>query len=408
MKQTKNKSIDLDILIKRSDVSKKLILIVEGFVRMYEEGYKIFIPQQILDVILFMYAKPIVIKMEYKNSTSHIMLCIITDNWNSIISKTMKCFNMSFFHFIAIYLIKIFYKYEDEDKRVGRESCINEMVHNADKIFEVKHKPRLNVANEMPEKHLLETLFEFFCTPLQIDINKLSLDEQLNIVEFDGISSIDKRKQKIKALCDKIPDLKQSVYKQIEFESILSSFYKKYIELETKSLSEWSVTELPLSLFIYCIKFLQKPDIFERDKKYAGLFFHWVYFTLKYCNEESLDGKQLILLCNDKSDHCGLGLRYLKLICTKFLLYTGPFTKVKKHTNIWYKESLEKNITINEVQPKVLVSESIESRQEKWYWMDLEELKWIQYQDVDQQILNQAYTNKEGKCNVVNGKYTVD
>eukprot|EP01084_Bolivina_argentea_P287841 493959_1 len=395
-KQTKTKIFVSDVLGKKCDVTHKCLLIVNGFVRKYENDYELFIPQQVLDVLLFMYAKPIAIKMEHKNSTAQIMLCIITDDWNSVLSKIINGFHMTIHPLVATYLIKIFYQYGDKNNLVDPENGITEIIQNTDKIFQVKAEGRFR-AKDIPDKHLLEMMFEFFCShgkTLQIDgISNLSIDEQLNIIEFDGILSMDKIKQKTNALCNKLPDLKHTAYKRIRFKSILWSFYKKYIAsaLETESHTKWSPTELALSLFIYLIKILQKPDVTEKTKNKGSVqFWKFVYFTLKYCQEESFDGQQLDLFYNDVTKNGtktgGFGLKFVQKICNKFLLRFGSFAKVKKHIGAWYREV----------------------RNLKWYWMDWKESKWIPYRDVDQQILNHAYRYKEEKCNVVNGKYRVE
>eukprot|EP01084_Bolivina_argentea_P246242 412143_1 len=86
-----------------------------------------------------------------------------------------------------------------------------------------------------------------------------------------------------------------------------------------------------------------------------------------------------------KIEESNMGLALVKLICGKCSVMTGAFTHVKKQISIW-----------------------VPPAEAKWYWMDWEELKWIPYRDVDQQILNQAYRNREEKCNVANGKYRVE
>eukprot|EP01084_Bolivina_argentea_P154486 269304_1 len=211
---------------------------------------------------------------------------------------------------------------------------------------------------EAADKNLLEMLFEFYSPskPLIIeDISKLTIEEQLLIVKIDSISSIPKRKELTKTLYDKLPDLKSTAYKRIRFKSILSSYYKTYIELESMSPQQWTKTQLPLSLFVYLIKELQKPGVNEKEKKSANAAWKFVYFTLQFCMEHQFDGQKLHLFYNEVTNNGtktgGFGLKFVQKICNKYSLKFGKFAKVKKKVGVWYTDSKKKKSINLTTQP---------------------------------------------------------
>lgn len=208
------------------------------------------------------------------------------------------------------------------------------------------------------EKSLLAMLFTFY-TPtkkplLIIDkLDDLSIDEQLNIIKPENISSMELRKKLAISLFDKVPQLKECAHKRIRFKSFLSKYYKSYIELDTLPVSKWNKNQLPLSFFIYLIKQLQATPNGEKEiaalgkaKKNASSSWKFVYYTLKYCHDSNFQGQELFDFYNEITNFGkkpgGFGLKFVQKICGTYNLKFGKFAKVKKSVGVWVDSNINK------------------------------------------------------------------
>eukprot|EP01084_Bolivina_argentea_P055372 101532_1 len=84
-----------------SQINLSHILLVNGYINEYIKynNFKSFISQFIKDLILFFYAKPLVIELEYSNESKtirkYILYCPILEDWNSIIQKVLTIYNLN-------------------------------------------------------------------------------------------------------------------------------------------------------------------------------------------------------------------------------------------------------------------------------------------------------------------------
>eukprot|EP01084_Bolivina_argentea_P058585 106976_1 len=81
--------------IKKSDINYKLILTVEWFINEFQNVTNVRIPTGIVNLIIFVYAKPIAAQIKYKNKTKYLLVCLISDRWNSVKSKILSKFEIS-------------------------------------------------------------------------------------------------------------------------------------------------------------------------------------------------------------------------------------------------------------------------------------------------------------------------
>eukprot|EP01084_Bolivina_argentea_P266605 452221_1 len=115
----------------------------------------------------------------------------------------------------------------------------------------------------MEPVNLLSLLFELYCEPSKApltvgNIDKLSINEQLDILNIENLS-LQKIRQEIPAsLYHILPQLKTKVYKRVRFKYILLSYYRSYIELNTTPIIKWTPKQLCLSLIIYLVNDLQQ------------------------------------------------------------------------------------------------------------------------------------------------------
>ena len=198
---------------------------------------------------------------------------------------------------------------------------------------------------------LLSTLFILLTprskSPLVIDgIDVLTIDEQLEIVKPENISTQQLRRKVTFSLYDKVPKLRYKAHKRTRFKSILASYYRSYVELETLSMSSWDKNQLVLSLFIHFVQQLQiKPNgdkekiALMKLKKNASHFWEFIYFFLQYCHDFGFQGRELHEfykeITNDGKKNGGFGLKFVQKICATYSLKFGRFAKVKRGVGVW-------------------------------------------------------------------------
>ena len=72
----------------KNTFTESAVYTVEGYIRLtLQEIAKSFIPQQIIDLILFFYAKPIIINLKYNDKHDYVLYNTLSDSWRSIIMK---------------------------------------------------------------------------------------------------------------------------------------------------------------------------------------------------------------------------------------------------------------------------------------------------------------------------------
>eukprot|EP01084_Bolivina_argentea_P100006 179664_1 len=123
--------------IKERLILKDYILTVEGYIRLHTV---LRIPQQIVDVALFMYAKPNILNVTLKNEfegytyTGHLTFCPIMENitWDSIQMKIRThhgADNMEFYPFVS--------SLNSDDQTVTVNNVMESSLLNENEVFEV-------------------------------------------------------------------------------------------------------------------------------------------------------------------------------------------------------------------------------------------------------------------------------
>ena len=224
----------------------------------------------------------------------------------------------------------------------------------------------------------LEMLIMFYTKPdkrLVIDeLSQLSLAEQLNILRIDNISTQKQRKELTHSLFDQFSNLNDNTDKRYAFESILSSYYKTYQELQVLPVTKWSKPQVAISLFVYVITYLrstqaekfakQKP---ERAIRYSDCYFRFTYYLLRYCDEEQFDGESLQQLYDAITDYGakpgGFGVKFIQKICMYHQLKFGKYAKMKKRIRLWVAQSVENS---HEILVQWLVFGYLHESETKW------------------------------------------
>ena len=208
-------------------------------------------------------------------------------------------------------------------------------------------------------------LFTFYCPPSKPliieDIDKLGIDDQLEIVKIDNIDNQQKRKQFTKSLFDKLPDLQQSAHKRIRFKSILSKYHKSYQEIQSIAVEKLDAKQLPLNLFIYLTQQLQitpqdqkERDKLQKEKKTAENQMRFVYYVLKYCtdSEQEFKGEHLYKFWSEVTNNGqktgGFGLKFVKKVVQKYGLKLGNYAKAKNKVGVWFTDNVLKSKKLTE------------------------------------------------------------
>eukprot|EP01084_Bolivina_argentea_P044950 82732_1 len=220
---------------------------------------------------------------------------------------------------------------------------------------------------------LLPLLFEIYCepskSPLVINgINGITIEQQLNILKLENLSLQKIRKYITVSLYDKLPELKNNVYKRIRFKSILLFYYRSYTQLQTTSMKEWTPKQLSLSLLIYLIKYMQqkiytddeniKQILTKDEKRFAATSCQFIYYLFRFCNEEQFDGKALYKFCCEIRGKPGA--TFIQKICKKYALKFDEFSTMKKHVGLWIEQEakIKKKKIITTQQQKPPMSEN--------------------------------------------------
>eukprot|EP01084_Bolivina_argentea_P264922 448923_1 len=120
------------IACRKIDINLYCISVVNAFINEFERKTSTCrINQDIMDLILFFYAKPIAIKIEYRNETKHFLLCVVSDEWDSIKLKIIYTFR----HLSGIESLT--YEYGGKSRYVSQYNCRTRLLENSDKTFTV-------------------------------------------------------------------------------------------------------------------------------------------------------------------------------------------------------------------------------------------------------------------------------
>eukprot|EP01084_Bolivina_argentea_P024419 45498_1 len=121
------------ITCRKVDISLYCISVLNAFINAFERETNRINPisQGIIDLILFMYAKPIAIKIKYENITKHFLFCVASDEWDSIELKII-------YEFDQLSKIKsLHYQHGDKKLIVSPDNCKSVLTSNVDKTFHV-------------------------------------------------------------------------------------------------------------------------------------------------------------------------------------------------------------------------------------------------------------------------------
>eukprot|EP01084_Bolivina_argentea_P176481 305395_1 len=296
------------------------------------------------------------------------------------------------------------------------------------------------------EQTIFTILYTFFLPsdkPLTIEgFDKLPIEEQLQIVVPANICTQDKRREITNKTLESVPDLKDYAYKRIRFKSLLSSYYRAYVEVKQTKVDEFNNTQLALSLFEYIIHELNtmKPTddkakkALEKEKKALPSSLKFVGYLIKFCEEEKFNGEELHKFWSEVTKNGtktgGFGLKFVQKICNKFSLKFGKFAKIKKKVGVWFTDNVERSNNLKNKPPPqepaggqpqqseqkeptkgpdILIKHHVpENLAAKWFWMDMEEYEWIPFSKDDQQILHQSYAAKHKVCHITKGKYRIE
>ena len=206
----------------------------------------------------------------------------------------------------------------------------------------------------------ISLLFVFCGAPNQsvsIDLlDMLPLYQQLDILNVRKIRDDKSRSTLIRNLCDQLPALSKSATNQHHFKSILSEFQQQHSALNHLFFSptEWTQSQISLSLFCYVLDRLRRKPTNDEDKKEyskemesADAIWQFIHFLRKYCAEKRWNGKKMkkywdeITENGQKTDLFAQKFQYL--IINRFELKTEKHARrrVRRTVHFWYLKALK-------------------------------------------------------------------
>ena len=205
-------------------------------------------------------------------------------------------------------------------------------------------------------ENMLSVLFKIHCKssdPLIIEgIDRLSVDEQLNILKIENLSLQKIREDVAISLYHKLPELKENILKRLRFKSTLLSYYESYIKLQSVPIQEMTSNQLPLSLYMYLVKDLQKIPINDeekqrlvKDKKISASSWQFVHYFYRFCDDQQFDGQSLHKMWAEITNNgrkSGFGLKFIQKICNEYSLKFGKFVRTKKKIGLWMNYQIER------------------------------------------------------------------
>ena len=190
--------------------------------------------------------------------------------------------------------------------------------------------------------------------PLSIDeLQTLSLDQQLDILNIAKIHDAESRGILIRNLCAQLPALRDSAINRHRFQSVLSEFYQRHNRLNHLLFSpaEWDQTQIPLSLFCYSMGRLRRQPLDDDDaKEYtkemqsAEAMWMFIDYLRKYCDEEEWTGKKMKELCDritengQKPNDFAFHFQYLIINRYKVDIEKYKRRRIRKTIQFWYQK----------------------------------------------------------------------
>eukprot|EP01084_Bolivina_argentea_P254131 427131_1 len=95
-KNTKSIKPQPTFKIDKRDIDVKAILTVEGYVRRCAaQKLVILFPQSLIDLILWIYARPVILRLKYNEKVKDILYCPVYESWSSIRRKIECVFELT-------------------------------------------------------------------------------------------------------------------------------------------------------------------------------------------------------------------------------------------------------------------------------------------------------------------------
>lgn len=202
---------------------------------------------------------------------------------------------------------------------------------------------QLDIDGQTPTPFSL--IFAIYGARLPLNIpgfQNLSIGDQCKYLQKTRIGTKPNRKQVIADLVEKehINELTAKSYIRIHVKYILRRFYFDMQSLKTQhNIASWNRHQIILSFISHLIDAWANDESANKKATTTAKIWEFVNYLRRYFNDSNYDGKEFLAAFQSKTDGDnptkGFGLQMTKTVCSKYNLKSGPYSKVKKHCNIW-------------------------------------------------------------------------
>eukprot|EP01083_Nonionella_stella_P092805 259921_1 len=175
------------------------------------------------------------------------------------------------------------------------------------------------------------------------DIDAFSINMQAEQLQLANISTDSARKEVANVLVQNVyatlidPTSLLLINKEIM--RMLSRYLHEIQTIQLKPIARWSQRDIMLSIISYVIETSASDDSKNKRNTLQPRIWEFMLHLRRYFYEEAYDGKHLFdvpVWKDENKPKKGFGLQMMKMVCSKYQLKSGPFSKAKKIIHFWH------------------------------------------------------------------------
>ena len=187
-----------------------------------------------------------------------------------------------------------------------------------------------------------------FCIPFIDGLDELSLEQQLNILNPNNLSSAESREALITNLCAELTDFDEAM----QLQSVLETFYFQTISLRNVSPEKWSVNQMALSLFTYFMDRVRRivdddEKEYENDRKMTVEMWALISNLKRFCAEKEESMKKLWSEITGNGTATALcASTMVNMICNRYDLKITAKDSISDCVERWVRDDILKRLDI--------------------------------------------------------------
>eukprot|EP01083_Nonionella_stella_P280424 954031_1 len=175
------------------------------------------------------------------------------------------------------------------------------------------------------------------------DIDAFSINMQAEQLQLANISTDSARKEVANVLVQNVyatlidPTSLLLINKEIM--RMLSRYLHEIQTIQLKPIARWSQRDIMLSIISYVIETSASDDSKNKRNTLQPRIWEFMLHLRRYFYEEAYDGKHLFdvpVWKDENKPKKPFGLQMMQMVCRKYQLKSGPFSKAKKIIHFWH------------------------------------------------------------------------